>query len=282
VTGVVADAHLHLFRNGFPATRGGRVIEDTSEVEAYEALRRTHGIAAGLAVGYEANDIDPENNRYIRELATERQWMATLAYLPPHPARTAEKIEALFEEGHSGVAVYLSDTAAAEALASWPGDAWRRLEDRRAILSLNAKPEAIRGLSETVRRHSECRFLFSHLGLPGRHATVPSASEGAARLRPLLDLADCPNAYVKISGLYAVSDPPEAHPHEAARPFVELLLDRLGAGRCLWGSDFSPALEFVSFAEAWAIPWLDELGPDEREQVMGRNLLEMLGRGGVS
>jgi predicted TIM-barrel fold metal-dependent hydrolase len=282
VTSAVADAHLHLFRNGFPATRGGPVIADKSEVETYEALRRTHGIAAGLVVGYVANDIDPENNRYIRELATERPWMATLAYLPLHPAPAAENIETFFADGHAGLAVYLPDTAAAEALASWPVRAWRAVEDRAAILSLNARPDAVRELSETVRRRSGCRFLFAHLGLPGRHATVPSAPEAAARLRPMLDLADCPNAYVKISGLYAVSDPPEAHPHEAAKPFVELLLDRLGAARCLWGSDFSPALEFVSFAETLAIPCLDRLGPEEQEQVMGRNLLRLLARGGQS
>jgi predicted TIM-barrel fold metal-dependent hydrolase len=78
------------------------------------------------------------------------------------------------------------------------------------------------------------------------------------------------------SGLYAVSDPPDAHPHEAAGPFVHLLLDRFGPARCLWGSDFSPAPEFVSFAETAAIPWLDRLDREEREQVMGGSLLELL------
>jgi predicted TIM-barrel fold metal-dependent hydrolase len=105
VTGAVADAHLHLFRHGFPATRGGRVIEHRSEVEAYEALRRAHGIEAGLVVGYEADGIHPQNNRYIRELAAERPWMATLAYLPAHPAPAEETIAALFDEGHAGLSV---------------------------------------------------------------------------------------------------------------------------------------------------------------------------------
>jgi predicted TIM-barrel fold metal-dependent hydrolase len=280
VSPALADAHVHFFRDGFPATRGGTVIEGRSDIDAYEALRIGHGIAAALVVGYEADGIDPENNAYVRGLAAARPWMATLAYLPVHPAPTLTTIEALLAVGHAGLAVYLPDAVAASAFAAWPAESWGAAEERRAIVSLNARPEGIREAADVVRRHGDCTFLFAHLGLPGRYPTVPDTSEAAARIRPLLDLADCPNARVKISGLYAVSDPPEAHPHASARPFVELLLDRFGAARCLWGSDFSPALEFVSFAQTAAILWLDGLGPEERERVMGRNLLKLLGDGG--
>jgi predicted TIM-barrel fold metal-dependent hydrolase len=275
----LADAHVHFFRHGFPATRGGRVIGEGSEIDAYEALREENEIAAALVVGYEADGIDPENNAYIRALAATRPWMATLAYLAVHPAPAPGTIEAHLANGHAGLAVYLPDAAAASALAAWRVESWGPAERSGATVSLNARPEAILEAAKVVRAQAGCTFLFSHLGLPGRYATAPDPVQARARLQPLLELADCANAMVKISGLYAVSDPPEAHPHAAARPFVELLLDRFGAGRCLWGSDFSPALEFVTFAATAAIPWLDGLGREERELVMGRNLLRLLGRG---
>ena len=69
------------------------------------------------------------------------------------------------------------------------------------------------------------------------------------RLALLLALADHQNVMVKISGLYAISDPSHGYPHEAARPFIDLVLERFGPSRCLWGSDFSPALEHVSFPQ---------------------------------
>jgi predicted TIM-barrel fold metal-dependent hydrolase len=279
VSPVLADAHVHFFRNGFPATRGGTVIEGRSDIEAYEALRAEHGIAASLVVGYEADGIDPENNGYIRALAATRPWMATLAYLPAHPAPDSASIEALLAGGHAGFAVYLPDAASASAFAAWPAELWHPAEERRAIVSLNARPEATDAAAAAVRGHAGCTFLFAHLGLPGRYPAAPDASQAAARIRPLLHLADCSQVRVKISGLYAVSDPPEGHPHAAARPFIELLLDRFGPGRCLWGSDFSPALEFVSFPQTAAVPWLDGLAREERELVMGRNLLKLLGRG---
>jgi L-fuconolactonase len=276
----LADAHLHLFPHGYPGSLGAAVMGQASEIDAYETLRRTHDIVAGLVVGYEADGIDPENNNYIRALAAERPWMATLAYVPVDPAPSVDRLSAWLDGGHVGLAVYLPDAAAASAFVAWPTPCWAALERRRAILSLNARPEAIGRLEGVVRGHAGCSFLFSHLGLPGRHAAVPSEAAAAGRLRTLMDLADCANVCVKISGLYAVSDPPQAHPHDPAKPFVELLLARFGAGRCLWGSDFSPALEFVTFEETIAIPWLDGLSPEEHEQVMGRNLLKLLGREG--
>lgn len=280
MTGTLADAHLHLFSQGFPSTRGRPVLLGRSEVAEYEALREAHGIGAGLVVGYEAEGIDPQNNRYIRGLAAERSWMATLAYVPCYPAPGCDRIDAFFASGHVGLAIYLPDGTAAASFAEWPAEIWQLLDERNAIVSLNAGPEGVRGIASRVRTSAGCSFLFSHLGLPGRYPTAPSLAEAAARLQPLLDLADCPSVRIKISGLYAVSDPPQAYPHNAARPFVELLLDRFGPRRCLWGSDFSPALEFVAFAETATVLWLDRLRRDEREQVMGRNLLELLGRGG--
>jgi len=92
----------------------------------------------------------------------------------------------------------------------------------------------------------------------------------------LLRLAAFPNVLVNISGLYAVSDPAHAYPHESASPFLEILFQRFGAARCCWGSDFSPALDYVNFPQAVDIPWLRRLPPADFERVMGGNLLALL------
>ena len=278
MTAGYADSHLHIFSRGFPGTAGRNVLGEDPEIEAYEALRQAYGIVAGLVVGYEADGIDPDNNRYIRTRAAERPWMATVAYVDPSEPPLPAKVEALLNEGHAGIAVYLPNAAASVATAAWLSETWRVLGDRRAILSLNARPEAMADLMPVVRRQSECTFLFAHLGLPGRHSVAPGAAEAADRIAGLLSLAELDHVMVKISGLYAVSDPPHAYPHAAAAPFIDLLLDRFGPSRCLWGSDFSPALEFVSFAQTLSNPWLDRLTASERNQVMGGNLIELLDR----
>jgi predicted TIM-barrel fold metal-dependent hydrolase len=275
-----ADSHLHIFSKGMPAGNGRAVLGEDPEIAAYEAYRRAAGIVAGLVVGYEADGIDPRNNSHIRSLAAQRPWMATVAFVDPRTMPGPAAIDALLEGGHVGVAVYLPDSTASAAIAAWSNETWRILGNHRAILSLNARPECMGDLSSVVRRYNGCRFLFSHLGLPGRYATTPTAAAAADRIAELLALAELDTVMVKISGLYAVSEPPHAYPHAAAAPFIDVLLDRFGPSRCLWGSDFSPALEFVSFAQTLSNPWLDRLGPSAHDQVMGGNLLRLLDRDG--
>ena len=274
----IADAHLHFFRQGFPGRYGRPVLGRDSEIDAYEAFRATHGISRALVVGYEGSGIDPGNNQYIRALAASRPWMKTLAYADPLKAFAADAVHRWVADGHIGISVYLADASAAAAVSDWPAGAWQSLEQHHAIISVNASPPLIDALAPMARAHAGCTFVFSHLGLPGRYPAPPSSNEAADRLRPLLHLAKLAHVMVKISGLYAVSDPAHGYPHAAAAPFVDVLLDCFGPERCLWGSDFSPALDFVSFAQTLANPWLDRLTPAERDRVMGGSLLRLLGR----
>lgn len=152
------------------------------------------------------------------------------------------------------------------------------LEERRAIVSVNVGAAALPGLALLAAAHPGCTFLVAHLGDPGRHAAVPSRALAERNLAPLLALADLEHVHVKISGLYAVSDPPHAYPHLPASPFVDVILATFGPARCLWGSDFSPSLDFVSFDQALHPIQLDVLAPDDRARVMGANLLHLLHR----
>ena len=79
-----------------------------------------------------------------------------------------------------------------------------------------------------------------------------------------------------MSGLYAISDPSHDYPHLSARPFMELAREAYGCRRLYWGSDFSPVLEHLSFAQT--IDPLFRLGWSDRDMrdVMGGNLLRLL------
>jgi predicted TIM-barrel fold metal-dependent hydrolase len=273
----LADAHLHLFSRGFPGRYGRSVLGNGSQIEAYEAFRAAHNIHLGLVVGYEANGIDPHNNDYIRLLAVDRPWMATLAFADPYQELHADKVERWIAEGHIGIAMYLPDASSSAGVAEWSGAVWRTLESHHSVISVNASPKQIDLLAPVVAERVGCTFMFSHLGLPGRYQIRPSTVEAADRLDPLLRLAALPNTMVKISGLYAISEPAHDYPHAAAAPFIGLLLERFGPERCVWGSDFSPALDFVSFAQTLSNCWLDRLTRAERDSVMGGNLLALLG-----
>ena len=271
----LADAHVHFFpsgyrRPGLPSLFGDR------EVEAYEALRLAHGVELALAIGYEADGIDPGNNAYLRRLAPSLNWLRTLAFVAVAPPPEVAAVEALLEDGHAGLAIYALDPPQAEALLRWPRACWRLLQARKAIVSFNARPATIAMLRPLVAEWPGVQFLFSHLGLPGNIAPDTSAAALRDRLKPLLSLAPLPNAHVKISGLYATSAPQHAYPHGGVRDAIGMILEAFQPARCLWASDFAPALEFVSFPQTVDWPGSSELSDAERRMVFRDNLARLL------
>lgn len=272
-----ADAHLHLFAPGYPGDYG-RSPAGGDELAVYASLRRVHRIDRALVVGYEGGPEFVGNNDHLARLAADHDWLSPVAYVPPGGPADPARLDHWWATGFVGISAYLADAAAGRAFAGWLGRAAPRLTATGALLSLNATPPATGQLGPALAALPECTVLVSHLGLPGRHPATPDPDTAASTLAPLLVLADLPHVGVKISGLYAVSDPPHAYPHHSARPFVELLLDTFGPGRLYWGSDFPPSLDHVSFAQSLHPVGLDRLAPSEAADVYGGNLRRALRR----
>jgi predicted TIM-barrel fold metal-dependent hydrolase len=268
----LADAHLHLFSPGF-SERYDEGWASTDELARYEAFRAVHGIERGLVAGMELGPFKG-NNDHLAELAAGNPWMAPLAFVPVDPGRT--ELAGRWEQGFAGVSLYAVEPGDGERLGAWPDDLVAELNGHRAVVSVNALPGVSAGLERFVDRADGCTVLFSHLGLPGAVRVAPPPAEAAERLAHVLRLAGRPHVGVKLSALYAATDPPHAWPHEPARPFVRALLERFGPERLYWGSDASPALQFVSFDQT--VDVLGGLGLTRQEAgaVLGGNLLRVL------
>jgi predicted TIM-barrel fold metal-dependent hydrolase len=270
----LADAHIHLFRGGYHRPGLPSLFGD-GELRAYEALRLVHGIELALAIGYENEGIDPDNNAYLRRLSKSRSWLRTLAFVETSSRPELQAIAALIESGHAGLAVYALDKQHAESVLRWPSQIWRLLQSRKAIVSFNSRPEAITVLRPLTAKWTDVRFLFSHLGLPGVIGSNTTPHAIGVRLKPLLGMASQPNVYVKISGVYATSQPQYAYPHSTTDDVIGRIIDAFGPARCLWASDFAPALEFVSFSQTVDWPGNRELTESERRMVFGDNLVRL-------
>jgi predicted TIM-barrel fold metal-dependent hydrolase len=257
----LADAHIHLF--------------SSEDLAAYERIRAQEDVDAALVVGYEGLPRYAGNNDLVLELTRDRPALVPLAFVPasaPDPARLA----ALAGRGFGGITLYVTDEAAADQLAAWPAEAVRAVAEHCPIVSVNLRAPLAERVAGTLAGFAPATVLLSHLGLPGRFTAPPSAAEARDVLTGVLDLARHDHLAVKLSGYYATTEPRESHPHQPARPFVDVLLDRFGPGRCYWGSDFPPALAFVSFAQAVDCYLPSALTPTERTSVMGGNLRALL------
>jgi predicted TIM-barrel fold metal-dependent hydrolase len=267
---VIADAHIHLFRAGF-AARYAPAFARRDEPELYAAMRREHGIDRALVVGFEGMPEHRGNNRDLARWRRTRRWMAPLAFhraaRPPAPST----LERARRQDFVGIALYAAPDDGPR-LAAWPEATVRQLNELRSIVSINARPPALARLAPFLARLGGCRVLISHLGLPGAQRVAPSAREARRLTSAIRELAALPQVGVKVSALYALSDPPHDYPHRAAHPLVAAVAEAYGPRRLYWGSDFSPALAHQSFAQA--VDSLGHLGWPARMRaaVMGGNL----------
>ncbi|MBA3329473.1 MAG: amidohydrolase family protein, partial [Actinobacteria bacterium] len=270
-----ADAHIHLFAGGFAGPLGP-APEGCDELAHYERLRHHYGIERALVIGYEGEPRYRSNNDHLLALARYRPWVVPLAYLTVSRPPTVEHIRSLCRRGAAGFSLYLPRETDARALCSWPAATLGELNAQRALLSLNAPPAALAEIATPLAALERCPTLISHLGLPGRFARPPSLRLARSRLAPLTSVSRMAHVAVKLSGLYGCCEPAHDFPHASAQPLVDVVLDTFGPARLLWGSDFLPALDFVSFAQLADTRPLAGCSSSEADAVMGGNLLRLL------
>ena len=127
------------------------------------------------------------------------------------------------------------------------------------------------GLLEHVaryaREHPSTMLVIDHLGLE-QPFYPPAPPEPFADLPKLLDLADHDNVAVKITGACTLSHEP--YPYEDLWDPLRRVFDAFGFDRCLWGTDWTRAVNLLTY-EQGVEPFrlTDRLSDDERADLMG-------------
>jgi predicted TIM-barrel fold metal-dependent hydrolase len=271
-----ADAHIHLFRSGFEDPHG-LLPGGEDELASYQAHRTIHDVTLALTIGFEGDPRHRGNNEHIADLARDHRWIAPVAHLPLAPVPSIAELGRLGEQGFVGVAWWITDPADARQLAGWPPAVLKAIGEHFAVVSLNARAALIGDITGAVSRLEPATVLFSHLGLPGPALNHRTHRDTVELMAPLIALSAAGHVAVKASGYYDAHEPPHAYPHIGVHATVSELLEHFGPTRLLWGSDFSPALSWISFAQA-VDPWLPPgLSAEELSGIRGGNLRRVLG-----
>ncbi len=116
----------------------------------------------------------------------------------------------------------------------------------------------------------ETRLIIDHLGLQ-QPFEPPAPPEPFAALPKLLDLAQYENIAVKISGACTLSHEP--FPYDDLWDPLGRIFDAFGFDRCLWGTDWTRAVNLLTYSQA-VEPFriTDRLSDDDRADLMGRTL----------
>lgn len=130
-------------------------------------------------------------------------------------------------------------------------------------------------VADIAREVTDVTLVVDHMGLV-QPFHPPAPEDGWAELPNLLALAEFPNVCVKISGAGTLSREP--FPYRDIRDPVNRIVDAFGLERCLWGTDWTRAVELLSYEQGVdAFTQEDWFSASERAALMGGNAARVYG-----
>lgn len=124
-------------------------------------------------------------------------------------------------------------------------------------------------------RHPGTRLVIDHLGLQ-QPFEPPVPAQPFAELPKLLKLAAHENVVVKITGACTLSHQPFPYP-DIWDPLARIF-DAFGLNRCLWGTDWTRAVAFLTYAQGVdAFRVTERLTDADRAVLMGGTAQEVYG-----
>ncbi len=128
-------------------------------------------------------------------------------------------------------------------------------------------------LGELARRNPNTQIIIDHLGL-AQPFLPPAPPEPFGDLANVVALAAYDNVAIKISGAGTLSHQPFPYP-DIWEPLANIF-DAFGFGRCLWGTDWTRAVELLNYKEGVeAFRVTDTLSDSERSELMGGTLTKI-------
>lgn len=129
--------------------------------------------------------------------------------------------------------------------------------------------------ADFAKAHPNTQLVLDHLGL--LQPFYPPVPESPwADLPAVLDLAHCDNVAIKVSGACTLSHQP--YPFDDMWPYLEQIFEAFGFERCLWGTDWTRAVEMITPEDA-VMSFRDSphLSQDEKHALMGATTAAIYG-----
>ena len=284
------DAHVHVFdrlSGAFPREVSS-LAPDSRAAPVEHLLREMDAAGVERAVLIQMGGFQIAHHRYVVQAV--RRWpdrLTAVGLVDVHDADSPARLSELYEAtGIAGIRLLgtLGDPGAARAEDLAAYDLFQRADELGLNVNLYCRSDQLPHVERLVHAFPGVRVSLDHLGICPATSFVPDRW-GRPRFdqEPIpppayprvLDLARCPNVYVKVSGEYAFSR--EAYPYRDLQPLVEQVYRACGAERMMWGTDFPWICEEPGYRRLVALldchlPLLNE---DEKARIMGGNALQV-------
>lgn len=152
-----------------------------------------------------------------------------------------DDLEQVLDRGASGIRLTLLGAPTPPPLTGRVAEAMASVLARHdSVAEFHCSPEQLFEVGSFAAAHPRVQVLIDHLGRP------ESGTLGSTRHSAFLRLAELPNVHAKSPGLGFFSHEP--FPHSDIAPFLNAAIDRFGAHRIMWGSDWPGCREFGPYS----------------------------------
>jgi L-fuconolactonase len=271
------DAQVHAYERDHPGRPWHKVLAGPPEVTGDQTVATMDAAGVDGAILVSAFTMYRYDASYAVEVRKRHPGrFALVKPVDPADPAVAEIIaEWKRTPGTVGVRMLLVRSGLAEDAAD-PG--LNRVLAEAARLSLPVNLHIAGRLDqgiELIRRNPDTQIIVDHLGLVQPHEP-PVPDEPWADLPQVLTLAKLPNVAIKITGVCTLSRQP--FPYADIWDPVCRVIDAFGVDRCLWGTDWTRAVKFLSFAQGVdAFRDTDRISESDKAKLMGGTLTRIYG-----
>lgn len=221
------DSHIHLWTKEvgeFPLAEGMTTV-DLDPPDFTPEMYLEHATAAGIdrtiivQTGYHQFD----NSYALNAVERMPDRFRAIGIVDETREDVLEEMEALRARGVGGFRIG----------AEYDGPQWDRLFEAAArtgqAMCPLSLPAGAPSIHEMAARHPNTTVVIDHMTRIGEREPITDG-----HIVQLEQIAELPNAHVKISRLHALGDGP---PHDDLLPMIRRVIDAFGPERCMWGSD---------------------------------------------
>ena len=123
---------------------------------------------------------------------------------------------------------------------------------------------------ELAKTHPNTRLVIDHLGLQ-QPFVPPPPEDPFSDINQVIEVSKCDNVAIKISGVCTLSHKP--FPYDDIWAPLERIFDAFGFERCMWGTDWTRAVELLTHEQGVeSFRLTDSISDNERKTLMGGSL----------
>jgi L-fuconolactonase len=245
---VIIDAQLHAYERNHPGRPWHAVLTGPPEVTGDQTVATLDAAGVDGAILVSAFTMYRYDASYALEVRKRHpdRFALVKPVDPGNPAVGEVIAEWKRTPGAVGVRMLLVRAGLPESAAD-PGLNRVLKEAARSSMPVNLHiaGRLSQGI-ELIRCHPDTQIIVDHLGLVQPHEP-PVPDQPWAELPQVLTLAKQPNVAIKITGACTLSRQP--FPYDDIWDPVCRVIDAFGIDRCMWGTDWTRAVKFLTHAQ---------------------------------